>query len=89
VKHPRFPTSGLAAAQRAGLFAALITAGFLAGCSSNSSTPPPQTIDDRQQAALKNPMGYKVPPSPDVSDDNTTSFDKGGFQRDLNDAINP
>ena len=89
--HPRFAARPAlsAVARIAGFFAALITAGFQVGCSSNSPTPPPETFNDRQQAALKDPMGYKVPPTPDVSDGNTTTFDKSGFQRDLNDAVNP
>jgi hypothetical protein len=89
--NPRLATKPAlsAVARIAGFFAALMTTGFQVGCSSNSPTPPPETFNDRQQAALKDPMGYKVPPTPDVSDGNTTTFDKSGFQRDLNDAVNP
>jgi hypothetical protein len=62
---------------------------FSVSCSSNSSTAQSSTISDRQEAALKDPMGYKVPASPDVSDGNTTSVDKSGLQRDMNDVLNP
>jgi hypothetical protein len=62
---------------------------LLIGCSSNNPTTQPSDFNDRQQAALKDPMGYKVPPNPDVSDDNTTGLDKNGLQRDVNDVLNP
>jgi hypothetical protein len=61
----------------------------LIGCSSEPSPSDPQSFSARQQAALNDPMGYKVPQSPDVSDNNTTSMDKPGFKRDLDDVLNP
>jgi hypothetical protein len=54
-----------------------------------SSAPQQESMSDRQEAALKDPMSYKVPPTPDVTDSNSATFDKSGFQRDLNDAVNP
>jgi hypothetical protein len=59
------------------------------GCGSNSSPTSSDSFTDRQQAALKDPMSYKVPDNPGVSDGNTADFDKSGFQRDVNDVLNP
>jgi hypothetical protein len=87
VKHAQLSNDGLAAAQRAGLQAALLALALLATA---CSAPPQQdSISQRQDAALKDPMGYKVPPDPDVTDNNSASFDKSGFQKDVNDALNP
>ena len=87
MKDQRFPFTRLAAAQRAGLRIALLTTVLTPlAC---TSTPQQDSISARQDAALKDPMSYKVPPDPDITDENSASFDKSGFQKDINDALNP
>jgi len=73
------------------VLASLLSLGLchLSGCGPATPASDSSSFTDRQQAALKDPMGYKVPPSPDVSDDNMSGFDKPGFQRDVDHVINP
>ena len=61
----------------------------LTGCNSSEPTTQPSSLSARQDEALKDPMGYKVPPNQGVSNGDTTGFDKSGFQKDLNDVLNP
>jgi hypothetical protein len=62
----------------------------LSGC---GPTPPPSTqptsLSQRQDAALKDPMGYKPYVGEDVSGGDLGNFDKAGFKRDLDDVLNP
>ena len=60
---------------------------FFSGCSPSATTQP--SVAQRQDEALKDPMGYKVPPNPSVTDGDITSFDKKGFQKDVDDVLNP
>jgi hypothetical protein len=69
--------------------ATVFAACAIAGCSSNDSTTQPLSFSARQDAALKDPMGYKVPPTPDVTDGNMGSVDKPGLRRDMDDVLNP
>ena len=54
------------------------------GCNSTPATTQPTTPEQRQAAAMKDPMNYKpqFESSPDVSD-------PSGFKKDLNDVFNP
>jgi hypothetical protein len=54
------------------------------GCSAPAPTTQPDSITGRQDKALKDPMGYKVPDTPDAS-----TGDNHSLKRDLNDVINP
>ncbi len=66
----------------------ILAAAPLVGC--NSASPnQQQSVEDRQDKALADPMNYSVPPTPSVSGDNTTGFDGQGFKKDLNDVVNP
>lgn len=62
----------------------ILTICCLSACSSPAPTTQPDSITDRQDKALKDPMGYKVPDTPDSS-----SGDNHSLKRDLNDVINP
>ena len=55
-----------------------------AGCRSPAPTTQPSSIKDRQDQALQDPMGYKVPATPD-----STDSDNHNLKRDLNDVLNP
>jgi hypothetical protein len=47
-------------------------------------------MEDRQEALLRDPMGYKDDaPPPDVSGGPINHFDKDAFKRDLDHALNP
>lgn len=62
----------------------------LSGCASNGQpTTRPSTPEERQEAALRDPMNYKAPRGGDISGGDISSFDKEGFKRDLNHVFNP
>ena len=54
------------------------------GCNGGPAATQPTTPDERQAAAIKDPMNYKVQinSAPDVSD-------PSGFKKDLDDVFNP
>ena len=64
----------------------MIAAGLTAGCSSG---PPTMTAAQRQDAILADPAGYKPDMGQNISGGDLGSFDKSGFNKDLNDALNP
>jgi hypothetical protein len=55
-----------------------------AGCSTPAPTTQPDSIKDRQDKALQDPMGYNVPATP-----SSTDSDNHNLKRDLNDVLNP
>jgi hypothetical protein len=62
----------------------------LPGCAGNGQpSTQPTTPQERQEAALRDPMGYKPPHNGDISGGDITSFDKDAFKRDVNDVLNP
>jgi len=70
--------------------AALVLLAVVAGCGSSTATTKPLTMRERQDAAMRDPMGYKPDFSKDrVSSDGWTEFDKDGFKKDLNRVFNP
>jgi hypothetical protein len=63
-----------------------------AGCTSAHPTTQPVSATDRQNAAMRDPMGYK----PDMSDTNTISgdggvadYDKKAMRKDIDHVFNP
>lgn len=52
----------------------------LPGCGSGPPSTQPASISDRQDAALNDPMNYKIQPEPS---------DNRGLKHDINDFINP
>jgi uncharacterized lipoprotein len=58
---------------------------YLAGCSSSAPTTQPETISQRQDRALADPMDYQVPATPGPSSTNGNH----NLKSDLNDVINP
>lgn len=59
-------------------------------CDSDQPTTRPMSFSQRQDQALRDPMGYH----PDFSEDRISSgsiwdFDKKGFKKDMDSAFNP
>jgi hypothetical protein len=67
---------------------ALAPALALSGCSSATTGSRSDSDSARQDQALSDPMNYQLTP-PTVSNHDSTSFDRQGFNRDMNDVINP
>jgi hypothetical protein len=63
----------------------LLSICLLAGCSSSAPTTQPESISQRQDRALADPMNYQVPPTPGPSGENGNH----NLKSDLNDVINP
>jgi hypothetical protein len=63
----------------------LCSAFIVAGCDSG---PPPMTEDQKEQAILADPMGYKPNIPGDVTDGNDSHVGHG-LRDDLNDVFNP
>jgi hypothetical protein len=66
-------------------FALALAVCLVAGCSSSAPTTQPDSISQRQDKALEDPMGYKVPSTPGPSGDSGNH----SLKSDLNDVINP
>jgi len=58
---------------------------LLVGCSNPAPTTQPESISDRQDKALADPMGYQVPPTPGPAGQSANH----NLKSDLNDVINP
>ena len=65
---------------------------LLAGCTSTHPTTQPTSAADRQDAAMRDPFGYK----PDMSDSNNISggggvsdYDRKAMRKDLDHVFNP
>ncbi len=71
--------------------AACAAAGLLAGCASDKTGPTtrPATVRDRQDAALRDPFGYKVMQDEDVSGGKLHEFKGDAMKRDLDHVFNP
>jgi uncharacterized lipoprotein len=67
------------------LILAVIFICCLAGCSSSAPTTQPETISQRQDRALVDPMGYQVPATPGPSGQSGNH----NLKSDLNDVVNP
>ena len=70
------------------LVAAVVGTLDVGGCNSGPPATQPASAADRQDAALRDPMGYK-PTVNGTSDGDVTHFDSTGFKRDVNDVLNP
>ena len=58
---------------------------LLAGCTESE----PVTESQKQDAILAHPMEYKPDVGGDVDGGGTANFDRAGFNKDLNDVLNP
>jgi len=70
---------------------ALCVAAVLAGCASDKKAPStqPSSMSERQDAALRDPFGYKPDMSRDVSGGDIGHLDRDGLKKDLNNVFNP
>jgi hypothetical protein len=66
------------------IVAAPVVVTNVGGCTAEPATTQPSTPEERQAAAMKDPMNYKpqFETTPDVSD-------PSGFKKDVNDVFNP
>jgi hypothetical protein len=64
---------------------------LLPSCSSNKKQPTtrPSNMSQRQDAALRDPFGYKPDMSRDVSGGDIGKLDRDGLKKDLNNVFNP
>jgi hypothetical protein len=73
------------------LSSALCVLRFFNGCAANA--PPstqPSTAEERQDAALNDPMNYKPQfGNGDISGGDIGHFDRDGFNRDMHDVLSP
>jgi hypothetical protein len=72
----------------------LLAAGYwllMPGCASSDKKPStqPSSMSDRQDAALRDPFGYKPDMGRDVSGGDVGHYDRDGMKRDLNNVFNP
>ena len=61
------------------------------GCASDKKKPTtqPSSMSQRQDAALRDPFGYKPDMSRDVSGGDIGHLDREGLKKDLNNVFNP
>ena len=61
------------------------------GCASSDKKPStqPSSMSERQDAALRDPFGYKPDMGRDVSGGDVGHYDRDGMKRDLNNVFNP
>jgi len=66
----------------------------VAGCTSEKHAPTtrPSSVKDRQDAALKDPMGYSPnmnSPDNDISGGKLNELDRGALKKDIDHVLNP
>ena len=61
------------------------------GCASDKKKPTtqPTSMSQRQDAALRDPFGYKPDTGRDISGGDIGHLDRDGLKRDLNNVFNP
>src|SRR4051812_13172064 len=72
----------------------IILSTALAGCASDKQHPTtqPSKVGDRQDAALKDPMGYSPnmnSPDNDISGGKINELDRGAMKKDIDHVLNP
>jgi hypothetical protein len=88
LKDEKRQTPGL---RRFSFFVFCVSFVILAGCSSHHPTTRPMTADERQNAALRDPMGYKVnmDETDNISGGGISNYDRKAMRKDINDVLNP
>ncbi len=62
----------------------------LVGCAHRNATSRPVDAQDRQEAALRDPMEYRPDMrEQDISGGNLGNLDRGGMKRDVDHVLNP
>ena len=80
---------GMARATTILAVAVLLAAWLAPGCAASKPTTQPSTIEQRQDAALRDPANYKLPANPNGRDGGIGNLDGPGLNKDLNDVFNP
>ena len=64
---------------------------MIPGCASDKKAPTtqPSSMSQRQDAALRDPFGYKPDMNRDVSGGDMGHLDRDGLKKDLNNVFNP
>ena len=64
---------------------------MLAGCADTNKQPTtrPLTMKEKQDAMLRDPMGYKDDDKYNISGGKINEFDKSAFKRDVDNVLNP
>ena len=67
---------------------------LIPGCASEKRSPTtrPSSVKDRQEAALKDPMGYSPnmnSPDTDISGGKLNELDRGALRKDIDHVLNP
>ena len=66
---------------------------LLPGCTYNSGQPEPQTLRDKQDQAVRDPINYKPDNENtkpyDISGGGINNLDKGALKKDLHDVFDP
>ena len=66
---------------------------LMPGCTSEKHpTTQPSSVKDRQEAALKDPMGYSPnlsSPDTDISGGKLNELDRGAMRKDIDHVLNP
>ena len=80
---------------RFSFFVFLFSFAAFAGCASHDKPGPttrPSTVKDRQDAALRDPMGYSPnmnSPDTDISGGKLHELDRGALKKDIDHVLNP
>src|SRR4029078_1755992 len=61
----------------------------MGGCAHSEPTTRPASMRERQDEALRDPFGYKMPEMETVTGDKSSDFDRAGFKRDVKSVFNP
>lgn len=71
-------------------WAVMLPTALMVGCALNSApTTQPLTPSQQQDLILNDPMNYKPVVGREITGGDITHFDHGGFDKDMNDALNP
>lgn len=61
----------------------------LIGCSDNHATTQPMTMEQKQEALLRDPFSYKNDQNVDISGGKINELDRNALKKDLNHVFNP
>ena len=65
---------------------------LISGCADDNKQPTtrPMTVQEKQDAMLRDPMGYKPTTDKyDISGGKINQFDKSAFKKDMDNVLNP
>ena len=92
-KHEKWQTAG--SFFRFSFFVFLFSFAWFTGCASDDKRAPttqPSNVKDRQEAALRDPMGYSPnmnSPDTNISGGKLHELDRGALRKDIDHVLNP